>query len=328
MKIDLNRLKEQAQVEEQESNSRSNNGSNGDYRVVYPGENGKLTVKLLFNLKSETVQRKITRHDTGKFKVACLEQYGEDCPACKAVQEAETNRGKEAGAFRKYGWKVRGLCFAQIIDHEATYFTKDGDPKKGDIVILQYPRTVYDLINKIIIDSINQGVNLVSENEGIPIVIERTQKGNAFPSYNAYLFPYGSRKSFEDDAEKTGEQKFDELLESLPDLSETMIPKHPTEEVRKQIKALADTINQEYAIGNGVVNPGDKVPEKKEEQPSSGNLGDLGKPQESKPEEKTESDSVPVQNNGSKPECYGHHKNGEKKCMLCPLEEDCFTAEA
>lgn len=319
MKIDLNRLKEQAEMEI-ENSSKNSNDSNSKYKVVYPGENGKLIVKLLFNPKSGMVQRKIMRHDTGKSKIACLEQYGEECPVCRAVQEAEANR-KESGTFRKYGWKVRGICYAQIIDHEATYFTKNGDPKKGDVVILQYPRTVYDLINKIIIDSVSQGVNLVSENEGIPIVIERNQKGNAFPSYNAYLYPYGSKKSFENDMEKTGEQKFDELLENLPDLSETIIPKYPTEEVRKQIKALSETIDQEYAIGNGVINPGEEVIEKNEEQFLSSNLGDIGNQLTN--ENNASSDQ---EIDGDKPECYGHHKNGEKKCMLCPLEEECFTA--
>lgn len=331
MKVDLNKLKALAQEEEEQNNNKNSNDTG--YKVVYPAKNGKLTVKLLFNLKSQTVQRKIMRHDAGKTKVVCLEQYGEECPACNAIREVETNRGRESGVFRKYGWKTRGICFAQIIDHEATYFTEDSDPKNGDVVILMYPKTVYDMINKIIIDSIDQGVNLVSENEGIPIVIERTQKGSSIPTYNAYLFPYGQRKSFNDTSEKTGDQLFDELLENLPDLSETMIPKYPTEEVRKQNEALAETISQEYEIGTGVINPGDKLPDNILDEEDDNKTSNLGEIANNTSEPYVSDDDLPFDNNEQSnsneeqmPECFGNHKNGERKCILCPHEESCFLA--
>ena len=318
MQIDLNRLKLQAEEEQAESESKSG-GDRYPYKIVYPGLNGKLTLKLLYSVKSETVQRKIIRHDSGGGpKVVCLAQYGEDCPVCKAIKEVETNYGKDSGVFRKYGYKTRGLCYVQIIDHDSAYFTRENDPQKGDTVLLQYPITVYNDINRIIIDSISNNVNLISENEGAPIVIERSQKGKGFPEYKTYLFPYGSKKSFEDTADRKGTEIFDDMLSGLEPLNDMVVPNLPSEDIREKAQELANTILQEFS-GTTVVNPGDsKEPPAPQERVTdqSTNLGDIG-------------NAVPEQGmtptkSGDVPECFGNHEDNAKKCMLCPYEDECF----
>lgn len=322
MNLDLKNLREMAQDEVNNAKAKSSRSNDG-YPIVYPGENGKLTVRLLYNLKSNIVQRRLIRHNSGKDKVACLQIYGEDCPVCEAISNAENLKGKECGAFKKYGFKNRGICYAQIIDHDPAYFKNDKDPQKGDTVLLMYPKTVYDQINEIIVNAGDNLEKLLSNNDGIPIVIERSQKGKGLPDYNTYVYPYGSKKSFKGDGEKTGDEKFDELLSSLPDLNDTIIPSYPNDEVRKKNRALADTINGEY-INSSVVNPNDNIELNNseamlnnDESDSSiservSNIGDIG-------------NQASIDNtNNEQPECFGNHKDNDKKCMLCPYEADCY----
>lgn len=316
MKIDLNAIRAQA---EEEINSRrgEGEGSGNQYPVVYPGENGKLTVRLLYNVKANVVQRKIVRHG----KVACMSVYGESCPVCDAIAQVKEMKGDDSGVSRKYGYKVRGVCYAQIVDHEATYFRGENDPKKGDVITFMYPLTVFKGISDKIFESGDNLNKLISENDGLPIVVKRAQEGKGFPSYSVEVFPYGSSKMFKDDDEKTGEEKFDDLLNSLPNLYDAFIPNLPNDEVRKENKALAETIIQEYLSGN-TVNPGDSdtsAPTPKEEEDKK---AESFKEAVSNPAPTQE----PSSDSSGRPECFGNHKDGDKKCMLCPLEPECYDA--
>lgn len=354
MLLDLSKLQKHAQDEVDQASARAGSQENEQYPVVYTGENGKLTVRLLYNVKMGGVQRKLIRHTSGSSKVACLQAYGESCPICEAISNAETVKGKECGAFSKYGFKTRGVCYAQIIDHEATYFTGDNAPKKKDVVLLMYPKTVYDQINKIIVDSGENIDKLLSNNEGIPIVIERSQKKGGFPEYKAYVYPYGAVKSFDDDAESTGEQKWDNMLSELPNLGENFVPDKPSDDIRNQARALAETITQEYINGN-VVNPGDEVTPATPAEAPVANAASMIPPQGIDPSNPNPSQtatapaptssvtpSAPVsqptqtvQNTApvadvigasGKPECFGKHEDGAHKCMVCPYEADCYIA--
>lgn len=318
MKIDLEAIRNQAEEEINSRRGEGEGGSGSQYPVVYPGENGKLTLRLLYNPKANTVQRKIVRHG----KVACMSVYGEKCPVCDAIAQVKEVKGEDSGVSRKYGYKVRGVCYAQIVDHEATYFKGDNDPKKGDVITFIYPLTVFKGISDKIFESGDNLNKLISENEGLPIVVKRTQEGKGFPNYSVEVFPYGTSKMFKDDSEKTGEEKFDELLESLPSLHEAFIPNLPNDEVRNANTALAETIIQEYLSSN-TVNPNDSdVPSETPRQEDS------KKAEAVRAAISEETANVSNVSSGDKPECFGKHMNGDRKCMLCPIEPECYDCSS
>lgn len=308
-------LRKLAEEEISESNNRESENNN-EYRIVYPAEDGKLTLRLLYNLKSRILQRKVIRHDTGKSKVPCMKMYGEDCPICSEINSAEELKGKDCGAWRKYGYKIRGICYAQIINFDGNYFKGKDDPKVGDVVLFMYPATIYKKINDIIKDSGDNLKMMISGNLGVPIVVERKLKSR-FPEYDASIYPWGAIKSFEDTQDKTGDEQFDELLMSLPSLSDTIVPALPTEDVRNSVRALSETIRQEY-INSNVMNPEDNVEEKVEENPVT-NLSELGKSQNSEVVSNESQDS-----SSGNPDCFGHRDENDPKCMACPYEIECL----
>lgn len=353
--FDLSKVRQLAQEEIDAKNERSQGNSEGNrYPVVYPAQNGKLTVKLLYNIKSGIIQRKLVRHN----KVPCLQQmYGVECPVCTSINQVEQTLGKEMGAWRKYGYKVRGICYAQIIDHEATYFNGENDPKNGDIILLMYPLSVYDEINRIIVDSGEHLEELVAQNEGLPIVITRSMKSNGIPEYSTSVYPYGKKKSYEDSSEvvdgkaivKTGEQKFEEILNELPNLNEALgIPEYQDDATIEKANALGETIIQEY-MGSKVVNPSEPHGTQFASEVSQNMFGS----QQSQLEEANrqaqaqavvQTTTQPIPNNeavqettvvngpvqsatlGNHPECFGKHKDNDKNCLLCPMEDDCYNS--
>lgn len=312
MKLDLDTLKKKIQDEANEAKEQSER-SNGGFPIVYPGENGKLVVRLLYNVKSGSVQRRVVRHPAGKGKVACLQPYGEDCPVCQAIHNVENMKGRECGAFSKYGFKTRGICYAMIIDHDPVYFTSPDDPKKGDVVLLMYPKTVYDQINTLLINSGDNLDKVLSENEGFPVIIERSQKKGGYPTYNTAIDPFGLKKVYEDNDEGTGEERFDSMLESIPDLNSTLIPNYPDDNLYKSAEALAQTITQEY-MSSSIVNPStddtieDDTNEVEESATTPVDVANI-------PDSSASSSDVP--------ECFGNHCD-DKKCLICPIEADCF----
>lgn len=343
MIMDLKKLQEMAQSEIEASESRRGNYEGENYPIVYVGTNGKLTVRILYNPKFGGIQRRIIRHDSGKGKVACLQAYGENCPVCDVLNEVEELKGKEAGAKAKYGYKIRGICYAQIFKADDAYL-KDSDRKVGDKVLLMYPKSVYDQMNKVIVDAGENLEKLVSSNTGLPVVIERSQVGKGFPEYKVSVYPYGSVNCFEDDGNSTGDQKFNDMLNDLPNLGEVMVPSLPSDQVRQSNIALADIIRQEY-IKSSVINPGDSyVPTEKQEEKRAQNVGsmvtDMGNGSVSVANHGTGNSSVTNGNSyppgipatptlekasNGLPSCYGNHDNKDKKCTLCPVEADCFT---
>ena len=341
--FDLSKVRQLAKEELEAKNSRGNgNGEGNKYQLVYPAQNGKLILKLLFNPKSNLIQRKIVRHEGTKKKVVCLQNmYGIECPICSSINQVEQTLGKEMGAWRKYGYKTRGICYAQIIDHEATYFNEDNSPKKGDTILFMYPVSVYDEISKIICDSGEHLEELVAKNEGLPIVVTRSQKSNGIPEYTTSVYPYGKRKSFEDSIEDgktiTGEEKFENLLNELPNLNESLgIPEYQEEKVIDEAKALGETIIQEY-MGSKIVNPevsqgtkfqGDSVVDMFSSPVSKTSEVKINNPENDLVVNNSLNTTNIVNNtaNSNTPECYGNHKGANNKaCLMCPFEDDCYS---
>lgn len=310
MKFDYNALIQQAKAEMDSSNGNRNVGT--QYPIVYPHVDGKLTLRILFNNKAQCVQRQVIRHETeSKEKIPCLQAYGTDCPACNAVKEISDLLGKDSGVFKKYGYKARGICYAVIVDHDNTYFTKPNDPKKGDVILFMYPKTVYEKINKIVFEAGENLESVIAKNDGIPVIVTRSTGTNGFPQYDVAVFPYGTRRCFEDDENGLGQDKFDNLLENLPNISEMVMPAQPTEEVLDKNRALADLIRQKY-VSSTVVNPVGANPASMAQagiNPTANN----GQPISTNPTANT-----------GKPSCYGQFDNSAK-CSDCIFESDCYS---
>lgn len=317
----LKKLQQNTAEEIEKDKERSSGGGSSKYPVHYFGGNGKLTVRILFNMGLGGIQRKIIRHEVGKDKIGCLSVYGEECPICSAIREAEDLRGKECGAFRKYGYKVRGVCYAQVIDFSDKFF--DGkDIKKKDVITLMYPKSVYDKINNLIVEAGENLAQVVCENDGVPLVIERSQKSErAIPDYIVSFYPFGKKKSFEESdctEGKTPEDMFQDMLSELPNLGEQFVPVNPNDEVRKANQAGSEVIRQEYISGK-TVNPGDEVIPENKTEVGGGSIAPSNPPQTSAP--------VIDESSGDKPDCFGHHDDcDQNKCLVCPYEVDCVMA--
>lgn len=306
MNVNLEDLKNQINAEVNEANE---NNYESKYQLIYPHIDGSIVFRPLYNVKSNIVQKRLVRHDAeGRTKVPCLSVFGEDCPICEAIKNVEDSKGKDIGVRRKHGYKVRGLCFAELIDISSQY----ENVKKGDIVLLMYPKTVYDGINKIMADAGDKLQSLVCQYDSLAFILERKEQANKFPGYDIRLSPFCNTPIHKSQAE------FEETLKDLDELSELIVPTYITDEIRDSAKALADVINAEY-LKSTVVNPNDdedEIPFENRDSKSSAveSLTDIGTTQET--------------NNTTKhtQQCFGNYDKNNKKCILCMDEIECVKA--
>lgn len=316
-KFDLSKLQQLAQEEIDERNSRESTG-NG-LKMCYIGFNGKFRVKLLFDPKSNLLQRRITRHVVGKDKIPCLSIYGEECPICKAINEAESLYGRDCGAWKSYGAKTRGISHAVIMGHDKKVFTGDKDPSIGDTVLLQYPMSMYNEINNLIVDSGEYLESIVATNQGKTVELERTGGGSLGPmAFKANVYAFGDEKV------KATDDEFDDLLNSLPSLNEELVPSQLTSEILEKARAAAETITAEYA-GGSVINPNDKpvtpVTPTAQVTPQVSQTVSASGPIAAEPVDTQASTS-----SGDAPECMGKYDENSTKCLVCPHDVDCITA--
>jgi hypothetical protein len=338
--IDLSKLIQQTQEDYEEFQSRSAERGD-DYKIFYPSDNGKFLLKLLFNVQSQTVQRKIIRHS----KVPCLQMYGEDCPVCNAIENIINVKGKKTGIENKYGYKVRGICYAKIIDHQINYryFNKPDGPQVGDVILFMYPITIYKGITKIFMDAGEHLASLVSENDGLLVEVERSQKAGGFPEYSINVYPYGKVKVFKDQPDRSGDDQFLDLLAELPNINNAVVPHMPDAETRDKVRALAETIVQEYLKGNAV-NPGDtknkvddEVDDEVDDKIDDEDVRAEAIQNQVRSQAETAKENKASQSTGSfftvprdfssehnMPPCFGSHIDGDTKCLACPHEADCY----
>jgi len=313
MGFDLSKLQQLAQEEIDERNSRES--SRDGLKICYIGFNGKFRVKLLYDPKSQLLQRRITRHVVGKEKIPCLSAYGEECPICKAINEAEDMYGRDCGAWRTYGAKTRGISHAVIMGHDKRVFTGDNDPSIGDTVLLQYPMSMYNEINNLIVDSGEFLESIVALNQGKTVELERQGGGQLGPmTFKANVYAFGDEKV------KATDDEFEDLLNNLPSLNDELVPSQLTSEILEKARAAAETISAEYA-GGAVMNPNEKpaatsIPQTQVQENPSQNAGPIATPA---------APSVPAASTDT-PECMGKYDENSTKCLVCPHDVDCITA--
>ena len=335
MEINLSAL-ESAISAEIESNNNNNNftrENTSEYKVFYPYVDGQYEIRLFFNFKANKVQRLITRHgNEGKNpKVACLSAYGEECPACKVVKEIENLLGKESGISRKFGYSKRGICFAQIIDGPGKVFQGEYAAQKGDIVLLMYPKSVYDAINGILMSAIKSKKfdDIANSNTAYHITINKdSSKG---PNAYQVLQTFTQSTLYKNDSE------FENFIGSLPNLDEQILPINPTSEIYKATKVFAETLTSQY-LSNGVVNPNGAVVG--ESKPAAAKLNEIidDTPTSDVNDLKEipiDDDDIPFDtkpvgntNNSEKPNCFGKYDKENSTCWLCPHDIDCQKQNA
>lgn len=323
MKIDaseLQRLVDKARSEKQRVDERSSGGER--LPLQYLGEDGRFAVRILYNVPSSSVQRKITRHTVGDKKYPCLKAYGEDCPICNAISEAEQLRGRDCGVYRKYGAKTRGFFIGRVVKPIEGY----SDLVPDSTVIIMYPKTVYDIINNRIVEAGDHLTELISSNENIPIVLSKEYGGKpGTMKYDAYIDAFNKSKVFEDANGKTGDELFDEYLESLPSLASMYMPENPSDEIRQNAREAAEVIRAEYA-GNDILNPRDTV-SREQVQNAMANANTTPTPTSAANIPQSVSMNSPAQSQGSPggtPACFGEYAPNTPKCSICESEIECF----
>jgi hypothetical protein len=228
MAFDFNSVIQEAQ----NAIKNSGGGEGYKYQLVYPNV-GNLTVKLLFNPKSNLVKRAINRHTIGEDKIACMKTYGQDCPICKVLEDAQNARGIDLGKMRSV---VRGISLAQYV--ESDY--KIDKVKPGDIILLMYPWTVYKDISTILSQAKTEQeiASLIASNEGFLFTITRGTDNK----YSTQVNPFKKYKSANSDDE------FMAMLNSLDDLN-TMVLSNPiSEEALKDVREVAQELTNTYLV--------------------------------------------------------------------------------
>lgn len=221
----------------QKVTEQSSSGNKFQYKLLYPGE-GTLSIRILFNPKSNSIIRKIIRHSVGNTKVPCMMNFGmnkSDCPICKAAESVYNMNG----SVPKGMWaQVRGLCFVQFIS--ASYKVEGINP--GDIALLMVPKTMYEEIQSWIVNitSGDQGIQAMMSIFGSHECMEQSINRTSDNKYSFMMNPFKKFKSANSDEE------FNKMLDELPDLNEQLVPAVLSEDVQKAIKAAEENIDQTY----------------------------------------------------------------------------------
>ena len=236
MSFDLSSVMEAAKTAVEGTSSGNNYPT-----IIYPA-NGTIRVRLLFNPKSNSVMRLIHRHKLDSGKIDCAAHYGQDCPVCKQLETIRTVKGLDLWTLKS---KTYGIAYAQFIDVSTGYDfgNRRNVPKRGDLIVLMFPWSVYSQISGCIQKAGENAGQLLVDNESKPIIIER-KLTNDRVEYRVDVDSFTQFKSCESQAQ------FDQFLMDLPDLSDTITPKEMPEGLLTKLQLEADNLNVKYLGGS------------------------------------------------------------------------------
>lgn len=236
MPFDLSAVTAQAQQVSDQGSGSSSGSRDFRYPLVYPGAPGTLQVKLLFNPKAGTVSRLINNHKINGVNVPCMRTWDQECPICKALQDIKNATGDDHPQLRS---TTRALSLVQIAG--------DGYPlpegvKKGDIVLLMYPWTVYKDIQQIIGQARSQEelATLVASNEGMVFNINHGTDNR----YTTQTDPFARFTTCQ------SEEEFEALLNGLESLNEQYRPSAPTEDQMNAVNDAAQELRTTFLSQN------------------------------------------------------------------------------
>lgn len=213
-----------------------NSGSSNSTKLVYP-QNGTLKVRLLFNPKSGVVIRKTERHTINGVKNPCLGQYGLECQTCKTLSDINNAKGLDLWKFKR---TTRGIAYAEYVSSDYKWDNPKYEPKSGEVVLLMFPFTVYQDLNRIMSSSGDKIYSLVASNVGPTIDIQRYTENNQVKyrsSIDAFDMNHQTRST---------EEEYTKLLEDLDNLNEKIVPLQVTDEIKKADAEMAALLTKEY----------------------------------------------------------------------------------
>lgn len=272
--------------------------NNAGYRYLYPGI-GTLKVKLLYNPKSNAFGRITKKHVIDKARAICLSMYNEECPICKTVESIKNATGQD---IWKFNARTRAITFAQYVGSSNCTWTKENaEPKIGEIVILMYPWSVYQDINRLLVNCGSNAEQLIATNVGKVVNISRWQEGGMTKykcEIDAFAPEYQSAES---------EEAFVKMLNDLPSLEELNCPAKLTEDIVKNTTEVADSLAREY------LKPQNSAPVQASvafnQVPSVSTFGPAGN-----------SAQTPTNNDFA---CVGNYNAQDSKCIACLKSVSC-----
>ena len=231
MAFDLSQVLAQAS---QASAEGENSGSRE--RLIYP-QDGKINVRILFNPKSQVVIRKFDRHTVNGTKVPCLSQYGTDCPVCKVIGDIKNAKGFD---MYQAGRKTRGICYAEYVSSDYRWDKPEDEPKPGEIIMLMFPWTIYQDLNRIISQAGENLAQIVASNVGYVISIEKYTENKQI-KYKASIDPFQMNHQT-----RNNDQEYNDLLMGLDSLNDKYVPIEINDDIIAKNKEVAEQLSREY----------------------------------------------------------------------------------
>lgn len=229
------------------------------YKLFYPAGQTKARLKILYNIQSGLVARKVAKHQfthtvlpNGKkfnVKPPCLKQFGRECPICTTVNNIEQIKGKEI-LKGVHQWTGKYISFAyveQIEGHPETDPEKKINP--GEIVLFMYPNTIFKNIDEILGRCNGQGEaeKFFAKNDCISFLLSVDPSGSSSDMYKFMPDAISTSKIYNT---PDGDDKFAQLVNSLPSLYDIYVPSEPTDEIISLNREVADELSKRYLSNN------------------------------------------------------------------------------
>lgn len=300
-------------------------------RILYPGE-GVVQVRLLFNVKSNSVMRLIKRHNIDGTKIECESMYGKECPLCSAVNNIKAATNRDLWSLKG---KQLGIAYAQYVGCSRDYdWGGYQAPQKGEVVLLMFPWTLYKELSGIIQRASDNIEEIIAAPAGRVISLSRDSSGDKIV-YRAEIDPF--QQPF---VSADSDLAMERFLESIDDLNEAIYPSVEAPELSDKLKTMALSLESRYigAVSNNVneavANNSNNV---------QSNIGTIGNSASSfvdipnAPNVPNNVQNVEYNNgvsnnieqttpNNGNPECFGNCNFKDKKCLLCNKTAECSQA--
>lgn len=313
-------------------------------KLIYPGK-GELLVKLLFNPKANIVTRSIKRHKLSGTNYTCLSMYGQECPICKAVENVTAKTGADLWQLKA---KTRGLAYAQYVGSNNYQWEQGREPEIGELVLLMFPWSVYQDINRLISSSgVNAG-ELIAKNNGKIFSIVR-QRENGREQYKVSIDAFKTYRSIStSNGDEADELAFEKYLTDLPDLSTAIVKADCTDEIIQASKSAAETFLRENLTGVSYQAPTTQTVQNQAtttqyttqqqpiQQPSYTQPQNLNQAvnqasqqlnQELPFQQVSQQPTPSVATGEQLPTCFKNHQDGSPQCMSCPHEIKCMMVQ-
>lgn len=316
--------------------------SGGNYsgpKILYPNV-GTIQVRLLFNPASNSVMRVVRRHKMSESdKIVCAAQYKQECPVCKTLDNIHSVTGRD---FWKMKSKFQGIALAQFVGCSVGYdWGNYNAPAIGEVVLLMFPWSVYTQISDIIKRAGANANQLLTENDGKILSIQRSVGADGKHSYRAEVDAFsGTFKS------ANSQEEFDKMLMKLDDLNDMVAPREYTVEMAAKLRAASETLAARYLTGTEFAPAyptGQAVSGANPTQPAQSQIPNNPAPQgqqdtppweQQQASQTSQAPQIPQvsqqmnsqQDNSGTPQCFGNLDFSSKDCLLCAHTASCDKA--